>query len=109
MSRNAYRVIKVVTAKNPSFNMSWDEELVDILQESANIFDYFNSYGQGIFSISEDDFKEVKEKLEKLIYRLKSTKTNQPESRESAKSYRKLLNEMEKEIKKKGYISYDIW
>ena len=31
MSRNAYRVKKIVTAKSPSFNLSYDEELVGIL------------------------------------------------------------------------------
>ena len=31
MSRNAYRVKRIVTAKSPSFNLSYDEELKSIL------------------------------------------------------------------------------
>jgi len=109
MSRNVYRVIRIITAKNPTFNMSYDEELVSILEESANIFDSLNSYGNGIFDILEDEFKEVKEKIEELIDGLESTKTNKPENKEKAKCYRKVLAEMERVIKKEGYISYQIY
>ena len=109
MSRNAYRIKKIVTAKSPSFNLSYDEELVSILEESANFDDTLNFYGTGIVEVTEMEFKEVKEKIEELIDGLKSTKTNQPENKEKAKSYRKVLSEMKREIKKEGYISYEIF
>ena len=109
MSRNAYRVIRIVTVKSPSFNLSYDEELVNILEESANIYDSLNSYGNGIVDILDDEFKEVKEKLEEVIDGLEKCKTCQPERKERVKDYKKVLAEMEREIKKEGYISYQIW
>ena len=109
MSRKAYRVKKILIAKSPSFNLSYDDELVSILQESANFGDSLNSYGNGIFDILDEEFKEVKEKLEELIDGLESTKTNQLRNSEKAKCYRKVLAEMEREIVKEGYISYEIY
>jgi len=109
MSRNAYRVKRIVTVKYPSFNLSYDEELVSILEECTDFYENLNSYGNGIIEITEREFKEVKEKLEEVIGGLKSTRTNQPESREKAKSYRKVLSEMNRVIKKEGYISYEIY
>ena len=109
MSRNAYRVKKIVTAKYPSFNLSYDEELVGILEESTDFNFTLNNYGNGIFEVTDREFKEVKEKLEKLISGLKSIKTNQPENKEKAKCYREVLAEMEREIAKQGYISYEIY
>ena len=109
MSRNAYRVKKIVTAKSPSFNLSYDEELVNILQESTDFLLTLNSYGNGIIEITEKEFKEVKENLEEVIDGLEGTKTCQPERKEKAKVYRKVLAEMKREIKKEGYISYEIF
>jgi len=102
MSRKAYRVKKILTAKRPSFNLSYDDELVSILQESANFGDSLNSYGNGIFDILDEEFKEVIDGLE-------STKTNQLQNRKKAKCCRKVLAEMEREIAKEGYISYEIY
>ena len=98
MSRNAYRVKKIVTAKSPSFNLSYDEELVGILEESTDFNFTLNNYGTGIVEITDREIKEVKEKIEELINGLKSTKISQPENREKAKCYRKILAEMEREI-----------
>ncbi|MCE5330442.1 hypothetical protein LLG07_08970, partial [bacterium] len=82
MSRNAYRVKKIVTAKSPSFNLSHDGELLSILEQYTDFYDTLNSYGNGIIEITDREFEEVKEKIEELINGLKSTKTNQPENRE---------------------------
>lgn len=109
MSRNAYRVKRIVTAKSPSFNLSYDEELVSILEESTDFLYTLNCYGSGIVEISDKEFKEVKDNLEEVIDGLEKRKTCQPESKEKAKSYRKVLAEMEREIKKEGYISYEIF
>lgn len=109
MSRNAYRVKKITTAKSPSFNLSYDEELVGILEESTDFNFTLNNYGNGIVEVTDREIKEVKEKIEELIDGLKSTKTNQPENREKAICYRKVLAEMEREIAKEGYISYEIY
>jgi len=109
MSRNAYRVKRIITAKYPSFNLSYDQELVSILEECTGFYDSLNFYGNGIIEITDKEFKEVKEKLEEVISGLKSTKTNQPENREKAKSYRKVLAEMNRVIRKEGYISYEIY
>lgn len=109
MSRNAYRIIRIVTAKSPSFNLPYHDELVNILQESANSDDSLNSYGAGVVDILDEEFKEVKDKLEEVIDGLENTKTCQPERKEKAKCYRKVLAEMEREIAKEGYISYEIY
>ena len=109
MSRNAYRVKRIVTAKSPSFNLSYDEELVSILEESTDFNFTLNNYGTGIVEITDKEIKEVKEKIEELIDGLKSTKTSQPENSKKAKCYRKILAEMEREIAKEGYISYEIY
>jgi len=109
MSRNAYRVRRIVTVKSPSFNLSYDEELVEILEESTDFNFTLNNYGNGIVEVTDREFKEVRERLEEVICGLKSTKTNQPENREKAICYRKVLAEMEKEIAKEGYISYEIY
>ena len=109
MSRNAYRVKKIVTVKSPSFNLSYDEELVGILEESTDFNFTLNNYGTGIVEVTDREIKEVKEKIEELINGLKSTKISQPENREKAKCYRKVLAEMEREIAKEGYISYEIY
>jgi len=109
MSRNAYRVKRIITAKYPSFNLSYEQELVSILEECTGFYDNLNFYGNGIIEVTDKEFKEVKEKLEEVIIGLKSTKTNQPENREKAKFYRKVLAEMKRVIKKEGYISYEIY
>jgi len=109
MSRNAYRVKKILTYKYPSFNLSHDDELVNILEECTDFYENLNSHGNGIMEITEREFKEVKEKLEEVIGGLNGTRTNQPENREKAKCYRKVLAEMKKAIKKEGYISYEIY
>jgi len=109
MSRNAYRVKKILTYKYPSFNLSHDRELVNILEECTDFYENLNSYGNGIIEITEREFRKVKKKLEEVILGLKSTRTNQPENREKAKCYRKVLAEMKKAIKKEGYISYEIY
>ena len=109
MSRNAYRVKRIVTAKSPSFNLSYDEELASILEESTDFNFTLNNYGTGIVEITDKEIKEVKEKIEELMDGLKSTKTSQPENRKKAKCYRKILAEMEREIAKEGYISYEIY
>jgi len=109
MSRNAYRIKRIVTAKYPSFNLSYNEELVSILEECTEFYENLNSYGNGIMEITEREFKEVKEKLEEVISGLKSTKTNQQENREKAKSYKEVLSEMNRAIKKEGYIFYEIY
>jgi len=109
MSRNAYRVKRIVTAKSSSFNLSYSEELVNILEECTDFYDSLNSYGNGIIEVTDREFKEVKEKLEEVIFGLKSTKTNQPENRNKAICYRKVLAEMNGVIKKEGYISYEIY
>ena len=102
MSRNAYRVKRIITAKYPSFNLSYDQELVSILEECTGFYDSLNFYGNGIIEVTDREFKEV-------ICGLKSTKTNQPENREKAKCYRKILAEMNIVIAKEGYISYEIY
>lgn len=109
MSRNAYMVKRIITAKYPSFNLSYDQELVSILEECTDFYDSLNFYGNGIIEVTDKEFKEVKEKLEEVILGLKSTKTNQPENRDKAKCYRKVLAEMDRVIKKEGYISYEIY
>jgi len=109
MSRNAYKVKRIITAKNPSFNLSYDEELLSILEECTDFYDTLNSYGNGIIEINNREFEEVKDKIEELIGGLKSTKTNQPENKNKAKCYKKVLAEMEREIAKKGSISYEIF
>jgi len=109
MSRNAYRVKRIITAKNPSFNLSYDEELLSILEEYTDFYNTLNSYGNGIIEITSREFEEVKDKIEELIDGLKSTKTNQPENREKANSCKKVLSEMDRVIKKEGYISYEIY
>jgi len=109
MSRNAYRVIRIVTAKSPSFNLFHDKELVNILQESTDFDLTLNYYGNGIVEISEKEFKEVKENLEEVIDGLENVKTCQPERKERAEGYKKVLAEMEREIEKEGYISYEIF
>jgi len=109
MSRNAYRIKRIVTAKYPSFNLSHDGELVNFLEECTEFYENLNSYGNGIIEITEREFRKVKEKLEEVIDGLKSTRTNQPENREKAKCYIKVLAEMKKAIKKEGYISYEIY
>jgi len=109
MSRNAYRVKKIITAKYPSFNLSYDQELVSVLEECTGFYDSLNFYGNGIIEVTDKEFKEVKDKLEEVISGLKSTKTNQPENREKAICYRKVLAEMSRVIKKEGYISYEIY
>jgi hypothetical protein len=109
MSRNAYRVIRIVTAKSPSFNLSHDEELVSILEECTDFYDTLDSYGNGIIEVTGREFEEVKEKIEELIEGLKSTKTSQPENKNKANHYRKVLSEMKSEIENKGCISYEIY
>ena len=109
MSRNAYRVKRIITAKSPSFNLSYDEELLSILEECTDFYNTLNSFGNGIIEITDREFKEVKDKIEELINRLKSTKTNQPENKNKAKCYRKELAEMKREIAKNGSISYEIF
>ena len=109
MSRNAYRVKRIITAKSPSFNLSYDEELLSILEEYTDFYNTLNSYGNGIIEITDREFEEVKDKIEELINGLKSTKTNQPENKDKAKCYKKVLAEMEREIVKKGSISYEIF
>ncbi len=109
MSRRAYRVKRIITAKYPSFNLSYDQEIVSILEECTDFYDSLNFYGNGIIEITDREFKEVKEKLGEVISGLKSTRTNQPENKEKAKSYKKLLVEMDRIIKKEGYISYEIY
>ena len=109
MSRNAYKVKRIITAKNPSFNLSYDEELLSILEECTDFYDTLNSYGNGIIEITDREFEEVKDKVEELIEGLKSTKTNQPENKNKAKCYKKILAEMEREIVKTGSISYEIF
>ena len=109
MSRNAYRVKRIITVKNPSFNLSYDEELLSILEECTDFYNTLNSYGNGIIEITDREFKEVKDKIEELINGLKSTKTNQPENKNKAKCCRKVLSEMEREIAKNGSISYEIF
>jgi len=109
MSRNAYRVKRIITEKGPSFNLSYDAELLSILEECTDFYNTLNSYGNGIIEISDREFEEVKDKIEELIDRLKSTKTNKPENREKANSCRKVLSEMDRVIKKEGYISYEIY
>ena len=109
MSRNAYRVKRIITEKNPSFNLSYDEELLSILEECTDFYNTLNSYGNGIIEITDREFEEVKDKIEELIDGLKSTKISQPENREKAKCYRKILAEMERKIAKEGYISYEIY
>ena len=109
MSRNAYRVKKIVTAKSPSFNLSHDEELLSILEECTDFYDTLNSYGNGIIEVSGREFEEVKEKIEELIDGLKSTKTSQPENKNKTNHYRKVLAEMKREITNKGCISYEIY
>jgi len=109
MSRNAYRVKRIITSKNPSFNLSYDEELLSILEECTDFYNTLNSYGNGIIEITDREFKEVKDKMEELIEGLKSTKTNQPENKNKAKCFKKILAEMQREIAKKGSISYEIF
>ena len=109
MSRNAYRVKRIITAKSPSFNLSYDEELLSILEECTDFNNTLNSYGNGIIEITDGEFEEVKDKIEELIDGLKSTKTNQPEYKNKVKCYRKVLTEMERVIAKEGYISYEIY
>jgi len=109
MSRNAYRVKKIITAIIPSFNLSYDEELLSILEECTDFYDTLNSYGNGIVEITDREFKEVKDKMEELISGLKKIKTNQPENKNKAKCFKKVLVEMEREIAKKGSISYEIF
>jgi hypothetical protein len=109
MSRNAYRVKKILTNKYPSFNMSYNEELVNILEECTDFYESLNTFGNGIIEITDREFKKVKERLEEVISGLKSTKTNQSENREKAKCYRKVLAEMNRVIKKEGYVSYEIY
>jgi hypothetical protein len=109
MSRNAYRVKRIITAKSPSFNLSYDEELLSILEEFTDFYNTLNSYGNGIIEITDREFEEVKDKIEELIDGLKSTKINQPENKNKAKCYRKVLTEMEREIAKEGHISYEIY
>ena len=109
MSRNAYKVKRIITAKSPSFNLSYDEELLSILEECTDFYDTLNSYGSGIIEIKDREFEEVKDKIEELIEGLKSTETNQPENKNKAKCYKKVLAEMEREIAKKGSISYEIF
>lgn len=109
MSRNAYKVKRIITAKNPSFNLSYNEELLSILEECTDFYDTLNTYGNGIIEINNREFEEVKVKIEELIEGLKSTKTNQPENKNKAKCYKKVLAEIEREIAKKGSISYEIF
>ena len=109
MSRNAYRVKRIITAKNPSFNLSYDEELLSILEECTDFYNTLNSYGNGIIEITDREFIEVKDKIEELINGLKSTKTNKPKNKNKAKCCRKVLAEMEREIAKKGTISYEVF
>jgi len=106
MSRNAYRVKKILTYKYPSFNLSHDRELVNILEECTDFYENLNSYGNGIIEITEREFRKVKKKLEEVILGLKSTRVNQPENREKAKCYRKVLAEMKKAIKKIRFIQW---
>jgi len=109
MSRNAYRVKRIVTEKSPSFNLSYDDELASILEESTDFLNTLNCYGNGIVEISDRELEVVKYNLEVVIDGLEKRKTCQPESKRKAKSYRKVLAEMEREIKKEGYISYEIY
>ena len=109
MSRNAYKVKRIITAKNPSFNLSYYEELLSILEECTDFYDTLNTYGNGIIEINNREFEEVKDKVEELIEGLKSTKINQPENKNKAKCCRKVLAEMKREIAKKGSISYEIF
>lgn len=109
MSRNAYRVKKIVTAKSPSFNLYHDKELLSILEECTDFYDTLNSYGNGIIEVTGKEFEEVKEKIEELIDGLKSTKTSKPENKNKAKFYKKVLAEMKREIANKGCISYEIY
>jgi len=76
MSRNAYRVKRIITAKNPSFNLSYDEELLSILEECTDFYDTLNSYGNGIIEITNREFEEVKDKIEELINGLKKAKVS---------------------------------
>ncbi len=107
MSRNAYRVKKIVTAKSPSFNLYHDKELLSIIEQYTDFYDTLNSYGNGIIEVTGKEFEEVKEKIEELIEGLKSTKTSQ--NRNKAKFYKKVLAEMKREIANKGCISYEIY
>jgi hypothetical protein len=109
MSRNAYRVKRIVTVKSPSFNLSYDEELLSILEEYTDFYNTLNSYGNGIIEVTNREFEEVKEKVEELIDGLNSTKTSQPENKNKAKCYKKVLAEMKREITKEGSIFYEIY
>ena len=109
MSRNAYRVKRIVTVKSPSFNLSYDEELLSILEECTDFYNTLNSYGNGIIEVTNREFEEVKEKVEELIDGLNSVKTSQQENKNKAKSYKKVLAEMKREITKEGSIFYEIY
>ena len=109
MSRNAYRVKRIITSKSPSFNLSYYEELLSILEEYTDFYNTLNSYGNGIIEVTSREFEEVKEKVEELIDGLNSAKTSQPENKNKAKCYKKVLDEMKREITKEGSIFYEIF
>jgi uncharacterized protein YlaI len=109
MSLRAYRIKRIDTEKFETFNLSYHCELVSILEEETDFLDTLNSYGTGIMEIRDNEFKGVKEKLEEVINGLENTKTNQPENCDKAKEYRNILNKIEKQIKKDGYILFEIY
>jgi len=109
VSRQAHRIIKIETTERGGFNLRYHNELVEILEMNTNFDETLNSYGAGIIDISEEEFPDVKEELEKVIERLETAETEQEDKRGKAQSYRKILAEMEKEITEEGYISYQIY
>ena len=82
---------------------------MNILEEYTDFYNTLNSYGNGIIEVTNREFEEVEEKVEELIDGLNNTKTNQPENKNKAKCYKKVLAEMKREITKEGSIFYEIY
>ena len=59
MSVNAYRVIKIERAKEPTFNCSFDVEVLDELFQRINVYDSRNDDGVGYIEVEVDPLEEL--------------------------------------------------
>jgi hypothetical protein len=106
MSIRAHKVKIIEYEHFESFNLWHDEELMSILEECSNFFLRLDNDLCGVTEILDNEFVDIKEKLEEVIDGLEKCKTCQPERKEKADNYKKILTEMEEGIKKEGYIRY---
>jgi hypothetical protein len=66
MSINAFRIVKIETAKNASFNPWHDQSLMDYLLDHTDFYASLNSDGAGVSEIAVTDLEEAVSKSKEL-------------------------------------------